>query len=167
MIVMLDTPLPGLGGGLSKADKVLMQLQRMQQMKLDYPAWYLRKKLEYRRNQQGIEAPQQATHEFRTQAIVDAFMEAVGSYTASPYDGDVHLYRPALNEEFRLTGDRYIDKHFNFQVADNGWTGHVQDLFVREVPGDHDSMVLEPNVRVLATKVVEDIAAVEAELSVD
>ena len=165
MIVMLDTPLPGLGGELTRVDQIMMQLQRMQQMKLDYPAWYLRKKLEYRRQQQGIEAPQQATHEFRTQAIVDAFMEAVGSYTASPYGGDVHLYRPALNEEFRLTGDRYIDKHFNFQVADNGWTGHVDELFVREVPGDHDSMVLEPNVRVLASKVVEDIAAVEAGLA--
>ena len=34
--------------------------------------------------------------------------------------------------------------------ADNGWSRYVPELTVREVPGDHDSMVLEPNVRVLA-----------------
>ena len=163
MIAMLDTPLPGLGGELTRIDRILMQLQRMQQMKLDYPGWYIRGKLRQRAERQGIEAPQQAQHEFRTQAIVDAFMEAVGNYTASPYDGDVHLYRPRLNEEFKLTGERFIDRNYNFQVADNGWTGHVRDLYVREVPGDHDSMVLEPNVRVLAAAVVEDIAQVEAE----
>ena len=32
---------------------------------------------------------------------------------------------------------------------------------VTEVPGDHDSMVLEPNVRVLAARMKEVIAAAE------
>jgi thioesterase domain-containing protein len=33
---------------------------------------------------------------------------------------------------------------------------------VTEVPGDHDSMVLEPNVRVLAARMKEAIDAAEA-----
>ena len=35
---------------------------------------------------------------------------------------------------------------------DNGWTAWVGEVEVHEVPGDHDSMVLEPNVRVLAAQ---------------
>ena len=34
--------------------------------------------------------------------------------------------------------------------ADNGWSRYSADLSIREVPGNHDSMVLEPSVRVLA-----------------
>ena len=35
---------------------------------------------------------------------------------------------------------------------DNGWGPFVDNVDVFEVPGDHDSMVLEPNVRVLAAR---------------
>lgn len=162
MVVMLDTPVPGLGGDLTKADRVLMQLQRMQRMKHNWVPWYVQGKLRRRARGQEIEAAQMAEHEFRTEAITEAFMRAVGSYEPKPWNGDLHIYRPKLNEEFRVTGARYIDHQFNFQVADNGWTPYVRDLTIREVPGDHDSMVLEPNVRVLAAHVIEDIAAVEA-----
>lgn len=162
MIVMLDTPVPGLGGELTKADKVLMQVQRMQRMKHNWVRWYLKGKLEYRNNAREIESAKAHEHEFRTEAITDAFMRAVESYEAQRYTGDIHIYRPRLNEEFKVTGARYIDHQFNFQVADNGWTPYVRELTIREVPGDHDSMVLEPNVRVLASHVIADIAAVEA-----
>ncbi len=37
-------------------------------------------------------------------------------------------------------------------MDDNGWSRYINDLDVFEVPGDHDSMVLEPNVRILANK---------------
>lgn len=162
MVVMLDTPVPGLGGELSRADKVLMQLQRIQRMKHKWVPWYLETKVAMRERAQQIEAAELAEHEFRTEAITEAFIRAVASYQPEPWDGDLHIYRPKLNEEFRVTGARYIDQQFNFQVADNGWTPYVRDLTVREVPGDHDSMVLEPNVRVLAAHVIADIAAVEA-----
>ena len=166
MIVMLDTPVPGLGGELTKADKVLMQVQRMQRMKHNWVRWYVKGKLDFHNNAREIESAEAHEHEFRTEAITDAFMRAVESYTAEPYTGDIHIYRPRLNEEFKVTGARYIDHQFNFQVADNGWTPYVGDLTVREVPGDHDSMVLEPNVRVLASHVIADIAAVEAAASI-
>jgi hypothetical protein len=35
---------------------------------------------------------------------------------------------------------------------DNGWGQHVPGIDVYEVPGTHDSMVLEPNVRVMAAR---------------
>ena len=33
--------------------------------------------------------------------------------------------------------------------ADNGWRRHCRHVTTIDVPGDHDSMVLEPHVRVL------------------
>jgi hypothetical protein len=40
-----------------------------------------------------------------------------------------------------------------FVEDDNGWTPFAPGLSVIEVSGDHDSMVLEPNVRVLAARI--------------
>jgi thioesterase domain-containing protein len=42
--------------------------------------------------------------------------------------------------------ERYYLSH------DNDWTPWAPSIEVFEVPGDHDSMVLEPNVRVLAAQ---------------
>ncbi len=49
-----------------------------------------------------------------------------------------------------LRDGRLLDNERNVLKPDNGWTPHVRTLKVVEVPGNHDSMVLEPNVRVLA-----------------
>ena len=62
--------------------------------------------------------------------------------------GRVELFRPPLNQAYKISGDRYINEAYEFQLSDNGWGGYAGDLVVHEVPGDHDSMVLEPNVRV-------------------
>ena len=45
---------------------------------------------------------------------------------------------------------------------DNDLTQFAPGLEVIEVPGDHDSMVLEPNVRVLAARLKELLAALDA-----
>ncbi|MEZ4290360.1 MAG: hypothetical protein R3E53_07405 [Myxococcota bacterium] len=50
-----------------------------------------------------------------------------------------------------------------FVYEDNGWTPWVASLDVTEMPGDHDSMVLEPNVRVMAARLRTLLAEVEAE----
>ena len=36
-------------------------------------------------------------------------------------------------------------------LDDQGWSPYVDEIEVHEVPGDHDHMVLEPEVRVLAS----------------
>ena len=45
-----------------------------------------------------------------------------------------------------------VDGERNYVSPDNGWTPFVRNLDVFEVPGNHDSMVLEPNVRVMVAK---------------
>ena len=43
-----------------------------------------------------------------------------------------------------------LDRGKEWVWEDNGWSPYCRDIEVYEMPGDHDSMVLEPNVRVMA-----------------
>ena len=102
-----------------------------------------------------------------TDRIEAAFYEAVSKYRTRPWDGRVELFRPPLNKAYKISGDRYINEAYEFQLSDNGWTGFAADLVVHDVPGDHDSMVLEPNVRVLAARIVEVLATAESATDAD
>jgi thioesterase domain-containing protein len=62
------------------------------------------------------------------------------------------LFRPPLVPKWTV-GDRLISSERTYLYPDNDWTQFVPGLDVFEVPGDHDSMVLEPNVRVLAARI--------------
>jgi len=66
---------------------------------------------------------------------------------------DVLLFRPRLNVHFRFSDGRRINSGRRLLREDNFWTPLVKSLRVIEVPGTHDSMVLEPNVRVLVEAV--------------
>jgi thioesterase domain-containing protein/acyl carrier protein len=100
--------------------------------------------------------------EFRSEEIGAAFRRALERYTVRPYPGVVTLFRPRLEIAHRLGAGRMTNAAREFVFADNGWGRHVARLDVHEVPGDHDSMVLEPNVRVLAGKLQKCIRAVES-----
>ena len=52
----------------------------------------------------------------------------------------------------RCRGGRWVDSEREYVFEDNDWTRWAPATRVFEVPGDHDSMVLEPNVRVLAAR---------------
>ncbi len=51
-----------------------------------------------------------------------------------------------------MTGGRWVSRAKEYVLPDNDWSRWMPDLGVHEVPGDHDSMVLEPNVRVMVAK---------------
>jgi thioesterase domain-containing protein len=57
--------------------------------------------------------------------------------------------------------DRQINVDKRFIYHDNGWAPFCDRVDVFEVPGTHDSMVLEPNVRVLASRIRGEIEAAE------
>jgi thioesterase domain-containing protein len=61
---------------------------------------------------------------------------------------------------------RLVDSDRAYVFHDNDWAQYVPDVQVFEVPGDHDSMVLEPNVRVLATRMKKVIATAEAKIAI-
>jgi thioesterase domain-containing protein len=73
----------------------------------------------------------------------------------------VVLYRPPLDRFWKVTGGNWVSAAREYVHPDNQWTPFAPDLEVVEVPGDHDSMVLEPNVRVLAARLRAAIANAE------
>lgn len=72
-----------------------------------------------------------------------AHQQAVRDYAPDPYDGDVILFRASAQGE-TWREDREL-----------GWSGLASSLEVRDVPGNHTSLIAEPNVRVLARRLGE------------
>ena len=99
---------------------------------------------------------------FQSQRIGEAFLRALRRYQVPKLSVPVTVYRPKLNIQFRLSGGRQVDHERNYVFADNGWTEHASDLDIVEIPGNHDSMVLEPNVRVLVAMIRKTLNQLKA-----
>jgi thioesterase domain-containing protein/acyl carrier protein len=158
MVVMLDTPYPE-DVPLSAIDRVAMKLQDIRQEGGAYFGRWLRNRIawELRRFQQRQPAEEVGTEQFHNDEIEAAFRRALGRYRADAYDGPVLMLRPKLRVAYRLSGGRQLNAERSILKPDNGWTPFLTSLAIKEVPGDHDSMVLEPNVRVLATYMREGL----------
>ena len=165
LLVFLDTPLPK-SPPLSSVDKATIHLQRLAQRGPGYLASWVsnRVRWEMARLRRGAERNGHAEDpmHFRSQEIEAAFRRSLDRYELLPFDGDATLFRPKLDESYRLAGNRVANAMRELVWTDNGWTPHVRALRVYEVPGNHDSMVLEPNVRVLAARLRACILAAEA-----
>jgi thioesterase domain-containing protein/acyl carrier protein len=153
-LILLDTPLPG-RDPIDALDKLHMHVQRINREGPRFFVNWLTSRIaweqERRRKAAGPGAAE--TGKFHDEAIEAAFRRALTRYDTKPYTGPVHLFRPALPVVYRLRGNRLANQWREVIHADNGWSRYVSDLTVREVPGDHDAMVLEPNVRVLAAHI--------------
>ncbi len=162
---MLDTPLPR-SEPLTKLDKVKMHLQRIGRERHRYfwnlisgrLTWEWR---QLRRRFGAAEAPAPQT-QFHSETIEAAFRAACEVYQPPQFDGKLYLFRPKLSPTHIFGPDRMINLDRRFIYHDNGWSRHVREVSVTEVPGDHDSMVLEPNVRVLGARLRKAIDQAEA-----
>jgi thioesterase domain-containing protein len=162
LVVLLDTPVPR-REKLSAADRMSIQFQNLQREGTRYVTRWIESKLEYRtrlrrraeqlRAQRGGE-----TRDFHSQVIEAAFYRALDRYHVRPLDVAVALFRPKIAPTYRLSGGRMLDRGRSALYADNGWTPYVTRFDICEVPGNHDSMVLEPHVRVLAARIDEAMA---------
>ena len=88
---------------------------------------------------------------FQSQRIGEAFLRGLASYEVPVVPVKVAVFRPKLDVKFRLSGGRMVDSDRDYVREDNFWTPYTANLQVLEVPGNHDNMVLEPNVRVLVS----------------
>ncbi|MCC5992571.1 MAG: SDR family NAD(P)-dependent oxidoreductase [Rhodobacteraceae bacterium] len=150
IVVLLDTPLPQ-RPVLGRADKVMIKLAELRRHGPRYLLEWWRARKAWQRHQ--AEAPRaDQDHAFHNTAIEAAFRHAVGQYQLAPWGGNLVLLRPPLERHWKVTGGQWVNRQRDFVYPDNDWTRFAPDLRVIEVPGDHDSMVLEPNVRVLAGK---------------
>jgi thioesterase domain-containing protein len=106
-------------------------------------------------------APDHQPFAFHSEQIEAAFYRALGRYRLPKLPIRVLLFRPKFEAAYDLGEGRSINAERVFIYRDNGWTPYVDAVDIRHVPGDHDSMVLEPNVRVLAAKMRQAIEAAE------
>ncbi|WP_397543996.1 SDR family NAD(P)-dependent oxidoreductase [Roseovarius salis] len=151
-LVLLDTPLP-VRPSLRAADKALMKLQDIRRKGPGYL-------LEWAANRWAWERAKRARHvdqdgrgdqgSFNNRRIEMAFRQAVARYSLEATDTPTVLFRPPLDRHWKVTGGNWVSREREYVFEDNAWSPWISDLRVIEVPGDHDSMVLMPNVRVLA-----------------
>lgn len=158
LVVMLDTPYPDVPV-LSIQDRVVMKLQDLQRDGFSFVGKWIGHHIEGRmRRAQARNAGQgKSTEQFHNEEIEGAFRRALGRYQGVGYNGSVLLMRPKLVVGYRISGGRELNIERGLLREDNGWRRFVADLTIQEVPGDHDSMVLEPSVRVMAGHLREEL----------
>ena len=162
LLAMLDTPAPAIDERLSAVDRVTIQLQTLRRDKFHYPSRWWRRRRDWQRSQSAhhdaVTNDEGALHNAE---IEQAFYRALHRYEVHHYQGEIKLYRPPEEVAYRLPGGRRIDADRNFLHDDNGWRKYCDRVEVVNVSGDHDSMVLEPHVRVLAPHMRAAIEAAE------
>ncbi len=161
LLVLLDTPLPR-RPELTRPDKALIKLAEFRDKGPGYLLEWMRARAEWRRVQAQDKAAD-AEGAFHNAAIEAAFRQAIAAYDLPPRQGRTVLYRPPLDEYWQVTGGRWVSRAREYVFPDNDLTRFAPALEVVEVPGDHDSMVLEPNVRVLAARMRKAISEAEAQ----
>jgi thioesterase domain-containing protein/acyl carrier protein len=164
-VIMLDTPLARVAR-FSRADRLSMLWQTFKRSKdpLSFVRERIKSRMEWHRKLAERENQRNDANEaaqFQSRRIGDAFMRAVEKYDTRPVPVNLALFRPKLDVRYHLSGGRRVDSERNYVSEDNGWTQYVSQIQVYEVPGNHDSMVLEPNVRVLVSSLRRAINVVE------
>ena len=174
LLVLLDTPIAG-GPSMTKAEKVQFHLQNLRAEGASYPVNWLRHKREYaevkrqRDRDDAASLDPLARHDggeldsgvLHSTEIESAFYRALEMYTTPRHHGVISLFRPKLVPAHVFGPDRWLSDVKRFLFHDNGWAPYCDRVDVFEVPGTHDTMVLEPNVRVLAARVRAEIESAE------
>jgi len=154
LLVMLDTPLPK-RRPLELVDRMMIQLAELKEGGLFYPIkWAVRRvtwEINKRFKKPGQTSDQKSVS-FHNAEIEAAFLQAVADYNLRPWHGPLALFRPPLVGKWAVSNGALVNIERSYVTNDNDWGAHAPMVEVIEVPGDHDSMVLEPNVRVLAAR---------------
>ncbi|MFW8595359.1 type I polyketide synthase [Cribrihabitans neustonicus] len=163
-LILLDTPMP-VRPELSRRDKALIKLAELRRKGVGYLgewaqdriAWEIAKR---RTDPAGTGAPAS----FNNRGVELAFRAAVEAYQLKPWNGPVTLFRPPLDRHWQVSNGQWVNRAREYVCDDNGWRRWAPEVEVAEVPGDHDSMVLVPNVSVLAAGVKARLDAADAAL---
>jgi thioesterase domain-containing protein/acyl carrier protein len=154
LLVMLDTPGNLIPEPLTWRDRLLVQKQRLESKGAGYVVEWAQHRIDWEigKLRRRFEEPEELGGEvFHDQAIEAAFRRSLARYTVPRWDRIV-LFRPPLPKVYDLGDGRYLNRDRELLYEDNAWGRQCDRVEVLEVPGDHDSMVLEPNVRVMASK---------------
>jgi thioesterase domain-containing protein len=95
--------------------------------------------------------------------VYHAFTRATRRYQMRPLPVRATLFRPPLEPAFVLNDDKWFDKFWFYIFHDNGFAKYCEDIEIYETSGDHNSVVLEPNVRSLVRRLRRCIEVAETE----
>jgi len=160
LLVMLDTPLP-LRPELSRQDKALIKLAELRRKGPGYLLEWWQAKRDWKEAQRRLTDEGDSDSGFHNRAIEAAFRNALPHVQLRPYTGRTALFRPPLDRHWKVSDGQWVSAAREYVLPDNDWSRWMPELSVHEVPGDHDSMVLEPNVRVMAARMRELISKAE------
>ncbi|MCT4556931.1 MAG: SDR family NAD(P)-dependent oxidoreductase [Pelagimonas sp.] len=163
LVVMLDTPLPQ-RRALTAIDRIWIKQAELREQGLSYPFKWVRNRIAWEIAKRRPTAETAAQHDFHNAEIEAAFYRAIGRYEIQPWDGPLVLYRPPMRGKWTVSKGQLVNRERSYVTHDNDWGRYVPSVTVHEVPGDHDSMVLEPNVRVLAAQMRQAIDQAEAQV---
>ena len=169
LLLLLDTGLPQTPP-LSAMDRAKVQWMRMRRRGPGYAVDWARNRWQWemqklRKRFGSDEEPERSQDQFHNDAIETAFRGALPRYEMRHYPGPIALYRPKSDKAYVLGPDRILDSAKEWVWEDNGFGAFADSIEVFEMPGNHDSMVLEPNVRVMAERLHKSLAEAEGRVS--
>ncbi|WP_299411830.1 type I polyketide synthase [uncultured Sulfitobacter sp.] len=156
VLALLDTPLP-VRPSLSRPDKALIKLAELREKGPSYLVEWAQNRIAWEKTKRQGKSEQTGAAQFNNTKIEAAFLRSVGRYRTPDWDGPLTLLRPALDCRYKVSGGNWVSSEREYVFADNDWTRYAPHVQVIEVPGDHDSMVLSPNVVVMASELGEVI----------
>ncbi len=157
VLALLDTPLP-VRPSLSKPDKALIKITELREKGPKYLAEWVQNRIAWEQAKRQGKAEVTTATQFNNTKIEAAFLRAVAQYQTPIWNGSMTLLRPVLDRRFAVSGGKWVSEAREYVFEDNEWMQYASHLRVIEVPGDHDSMVLSPNVVVMASELREVIA---------
>ena len=164
VLVLLDTPLPR-RPALSRPDKALIKWAELKAQGPGYLLDWARARWAWEMQKRQPKGAEASPVQFHNTAIEAAFRTAIATYDLPERHKLTVLFRPPLDRKWQVTGGNWVSVAKEYVFDDNDLTQCAPNLEVIEVPGDHDSMVLEPNVRVLASRMKAVIARAEGQTS--
>ncbi|MCZ6834526.1 MAG: SDR family NAD(P)-dependent oxidoreductase [Planctomycetota bacterium] len=157
ILMLLDSP-PARVPLANKLERLLIQGIHFKEQGLNYPVTWAKKRWAWEKRRFQPNERELTPAEFRSEEIEAGFREACDVYQHRPYPGKVNLFRPALRERYVLGAKRILNEDREYVDHENHWAQFVEAVDVHIVTGDHDSMVLEPHVRVLAAEMKSCLA---------
>ncbi|MCA9150643.1 MAG: SDR family NAD(P)-dependent oxidoreductase, partial [Planctomycetales bacterium] len=152
MLVMLDS-IPAQTPQPNWTDRLHIQLHHLRREGFHYFTNWAKRRWEWEQRKRNPVTHDLTPAEFRSDQIEAAFRRACARYQTKPYAGKVHLFRPPFDAYYCLPHNRVLNRDRGIMDHHNHWVPYVQGgIDVHLVTGDHDSMVLEPHVRVMAEK---------------
>ncbi|MEP1944394.1 MAG: alpha/beta fold hydrolase, partial [Sulfitobacter sp.] len=156
VLALLDTPLP-IRPSLGKMDKALIKLAELREKGPAYLGEWVQNRIAWEKEKREGKVEATGAAQFNNTKIEAAFLRAVGSYRTPDWAGPMTLLRPVLDRHYKVSGGNWVSAAREYVFEDNEWTQYAPQVQVIEVPGDHDSMVLSPNVVVMAAELREVI----------